>query len=669
MISTKNLQALKTVYCELKKDYSKNFSTFKSLFEDSVTSECPKLFASVLKFSGKPFKDTSLEIITDIFFNHHERRISNKIKTTAVNYFFHKTALSYLSFIVDAVQKENKEIYLEYFEKLNHLAPWIGKKISDLHQSKGNLLEAVEFIFIHQALDWWASDYSLKDIDVTDAKKTILDFLEDPMCDSLNFNEDSSSLYKLPDIFNATVFKRLKRFNANEKYLSSLPKSFKYLTQLEDLRLNSNQFNCIPESIKYLTNLTFIDFSDNEICFIPEYISDFKNLIGFNFIGNSIEFIPESIFDLSKIELMYLCRNQITLIPPQIKKLTSLRILSLSTNHLSSISHEIKELPSLKQLYLAQNPCTNHLKISDQTNWIPILCIKETSFLYNEGEVHPIFLNLSLNLSCHQTIATWLNQAKKRIKNYTNEHSKHLCKTKIKDFLKQAEENEEFRGVFLNVIEEAASSCIDGLTLSLLHLNIENLQLLINPMDLESSYKTLSKIAIFYHLEKIAKKKIQFLKDQIDIKIADNKPLTQDQIDYGKYISVQRFEREIFLIYPARLKEHFDLPFDLTEMLFAACTKVTESDIENAIISVNELLADQNKLHAILIENRSWLKVLECNAPEEYMKIERKIDSLIETSTDLIKNRTELLIQFSIESITPAASSSDDRPLKKRCNI
>jgi Leucine-rich repeat (LRR) protein len=519
---------------------------------------------------------------------------------------------SHLSVIIIALQNDELEKASTYlsiiadcfpttFGAIQNLVPALTLPLTN-NPLLPDIQKAIDHVFLSLYLQFWVSE-GLSIENREEAKRRIEALSEDDTHLSLS----ELQLLKLPNIFYVKKFSNLSTISFRKNRLHALPRSLVYLTHLKGIDLRENKFEEFPVILTRLMQLKEIFLNYNLLNFLPNQIERLKNL-----------------------KRLYLSHNFFSKIPDQLIFLPRLEILCLNNNLINPV-------------------------FGSRSNWIPFILNELATFFYSDLAYYPHFTNLKSHQPSFNKISIWLKALRTQLRNYTKEDSKKILINTVRDFLEKAECNEKFRGCFLAIIEEASSSCIDGLTLSILHLKLAEIQLEINPRLLQQTYETLSKLVVFQILEKIAKNKIQLLKDQIDVALAEGLPPTQDQMDYGNHISVQRVEREIILIYPSRLKEVFSLPFDLTEMLFGNLTQVTDEDIDAASQEVRTILLDPSKIHALLIENPIWLEALQIHNPERYVAIHAEIEDLI--ITDPMKAqalRLNLFTAFGIESLNLA---------------
>ena len=291
--------------------------------------------------------------------------------------------------------------------------------------------------------------------------------------------------------------------------------------------------------------------------------------------------------------------------------------LNLDNNQLAALPPSFGNLARLTYLDLSGNPLVTHLAPRD--NWVgyssvPVHpdSIPSAAPFYAPGSPIPAFPHLVRD-SGLATITAWLERVHSLLTHYPQE-AQTKVKEIVREFLEKAETNEEFRPFFVAITAESMKSCVDGITLSFMHLRVALLKLHIDISNLRETAETLRVFVILSMLEGIAREKINALR--------------------AAGTAITHVEREAFLIYPARLKDVFGLPVDITEMTFAGATRITDADIETARIAVEETLSDPLALHRILMEDLLWEEALQLNNPEAYRALVREAEAFAEDLAD-----------------------------------
>ncbi|MCB1107029.1 MAG: hypothetical protein KDK76_02915, partial [Chlamydiia bacterium] len=148
----------------------------------------------------------------------------------------------------------------------------------------------------------------------------------------------------------------------------------------------------------------------------------------------------------------------------------------------------------------------------------------------------------------------------------------------IISFFNEADKNPTFRDSFLETIEEAASTCGDRVSLSLIYVGVRH-------RLTEIDHRNLNVLA-------------EFLKGVYALDLLR-------QITYEKH-ERQEDEVENYLIYPVKLKAILDLPIIIDDMQFNNAS-ATEQDLQDAAARVIESVNNPATFHAWLIEGECFL--------------------------------------------------------------
>lgn len=198
------------------------------------------------------------------------------------------------------------------------------------------------------------------------------------------------------------------RMGRTTNEISSLPSTFKNLTnmrhldlegnlfvewktdlsgldKLEHLDLSWNRLTKFPDAFRHLQNLRFLNLSVNLITELPDWIGELDRLEEFRMNGDFflppdyklkalptsfsnltnlrvvtlqdqvIEALPEDIDNLSKLEILNIRNNLLGGLPETIGKLASLRKLDLKANEISTLPSSMGNLKQLTELNLSFN--------------------------------------------------------------------------------------------------------------------------------------------------------------------------------------------------------------------------------------------------------------------------------------------------------------------------
>lgn len=154
----------------------------------------------------------------------------------------------------------------------------------------------------------------------------------------------------------------------------------------------------------------------------------------------------------------------------------------------------------------------------------------------------------------------------------------------IYDAIVLAEEDEEYRDVFIGCLLEATSSCGDRVALSILHIGL-NLRIknAVDQRDLRSTAALLLR----------GRMTLNILEDE-----ARQKVFSSPGCDVI----------EVYLGYPVQLKDRLRIPIDISGMMYSS--NLTPIDLSLAAERVEAALADQMRCAEFLAGNDSWQHAL-----------------------------------------------------------
>jgi Leucine-rich repeat (LRR) protein len=201
----------------------------------------------------------------------------------------------------------------------------------------------------------------------------------------LNF-KDLESLYiyktyynKIPDdIWKLHKLKYIVWSDNN--YLSSLPKAFSCLVNLEQIDISNNSIKILgdfmnelkmpnlkiiiaqkngmrklDDCLEYLPKLEKLNLNCNRLSSLPESFGSLSNLKELILTGNLLTNLPDSFCKLSKLETLYLDCNKLESLPNQFGNLENLQFLTLRKNNLQQLPYSFGELSKLIKLYIYDN--------------------------------------------------------------------------------------------------------------------------------------------------------------------------------------------------------------------------------------------------------------------------------------------------------------------------
>ncbi|MBS0653378.1 MAG: hypothetical protein JSR39_07625, partial [Verrucomicrobia bacterium] len=213
------------------------------------------------------------------------------------------------------------------------------------------------------------------------------------------------------------------------------------------------------------------------------------------------------------------------------------------------------------------------------------------------------------HLAGEGNVATWISRLSdtadyKRQGQFQVEFAK-----KIIGYLKQAEEDPEFREIFLNIIADASTTCGDRVSLSILHVGIAKRLKTVQGQGLKPLAEFLTKtVWPVQLLEEIARDKVEVL------------PFFD--------------EIEVYLGYPIKLRERLGLEIDVQDMLYFRCSALTDQDLESAAQSVQSKQQSNEEKCAFLAKRDDWKKALEAAYPERFKEIGDKAYEELDAGVD-----------------------------------
>jgi len=173
---------------------------------------------------------------------------------------------------------------------------------------------------------------------------------------------------------------------------------------------------------------------------------------------------------------------------------------------------------------------------------------------------------------------------------------------KVLNYLEEAQNKEEFRETFFAIIEDATTSCVDRVAISILNVSTAFKLARIPADDIKGlEYLLIKEVWPLQMLENIAREKEPAL-------------LFYDQL-------------EVYLGYPIKLRDRLKMPIDIQEMLYFPYSALTEKDLEEAAKFVEAQQADDEKSCRFLIDKEKWIEALKANYPAEYEQVYSEIEA------------------------------------------
>ena len=418
---------------------------------------------------------------------------------------------------------------------------------------------------------------------------------------------------------------QLLAFSLCDTPLTSLPEGiFSSLTQLRILHLYGNLFTSLPEGIfSSLSQLQWLYLTDNHLTSLPEGVfSPLTKLQILHLAHNRFTSLPDQIFSsLRQLQELHLFNNQITSISGNLfSSLTQIQMIGLSNNYLSSLPLEIFSLAPHCTIDIACCRFTSSVqgRIRNTINTPEyqgpnILCARfllsikrpDPSFdtlirkLYAQIDQStpdlPIFALLQTTEKDSEQIRHWLAKLTLIAEFRNGGNDRIRLVKKIIEYLELAAspENECFRNEFLQIIDEASTTCGDRMALSIIHLGIAKRIATVSLDNMQNVYDLLIYgVWTIDQLFKIAHEKVQGLRffDEIEVHLG-------------------------FLI---PLKEDLNIPLDVEEMLYFQLSSVSSEDLNRAREIILRRRGNPQEVCAFLNSQPLWNKMLEKIYPEEY---------------------------------------------------
>ena len=305
-------------------------------------------------------------------------------------------------------------------------------------------------------------------------------------------------------------------------------------------------------------------------------------------------FFPDSFETIDKLLTITFHNCNITSFHPSLFTSNWLRLnfeeCALSQNSIDSLIQNIDNVPLERRPRIQFN-----MGVHVRNNTVPP--IGQTLQLLFGSELIPL-----TNVSCEQHLAEWLA----RIYDDSTTGIIRQLLPHIREMLVEMDRNEEFMQESCNIIQDAMATCGDRMILSILYISLQfKMHLLVNELSRvrEIASFLVRGPFVMSELEKIARAKIQTL-------------YVVDQL-------------EVYLAYPIKLRDYFDIPIETREMLYYASSALTNQDLDDAKHEVNAKLQDRELLANFLSTQPLWTKVVYSINPGIFEDVETLQDNLI----------------------------------------
>jgi E3 ubiquitin-protein ligase SspH2 len=214
-------------------------------------------------------------------------------------------------------------------------------------------------------------------------------------------------------------------------------------------------------------------------------------------------------------------------------------------------------------------------------------------------------------IKCDSYIHPWLNRIYKENTKIVEELLPHII-----DMVIEMTNNEEFMDEACNIIQDATATCGDRMILSILYVSMQyKMHLIANHLDrIEDIFRFLIRGPyIMDELEKIARDKIKSM-------------FAVDEV-------------EVYLAYPIKLRDVFNIPIETKDMLYYTCSSVNEIDLKKAQDIINKKLKDKDYIIEFLIRQPLWNKVVDSVNPDIFDDPITLTDQLLEETRKIITSR------------------------------
>ena len=310
---------------------------------------------------------------------------------------------------------------------------------------------------------------------------------------------------------------------------------------------------------------------------------------------------------------------QLSAVPAEIRYLTRLKYLKLSYNPFDDFSSEVLSLHPNCVIDCTDNnfiegvaqSLNDHIRTPGYSGLTTIyLCSTDRRLhkLYKIAGEKFFPLNMPLTMSEENTIETWLSRLH-RIAGYTWGNSKRRVLAKlILQIVDKTRGDEEYRKVFFASIDEATSSCGDGMALSLLRIGID--------FQISESLKT-DDIGNIAYLLGHGSWVLNELEKRARIHDGD--------------------AAENYLGYPIKLRKRLKIPIVLRSMHYFFCSEISGTDLRDAEEKIKGQLSNFTSYARILCENQKWKDVLENHeeTKDRYAGLVKARDAASEAATEV----------------------------------
>ena len=173
-------------------------------------------------------------------------------------------------------------------------------------------------------------------------------------------------------------YKGIKLFRMSNNRLSTLPRSFAYLHNLQTLQLINNEFEIFPFVLFELPKLKELSLKKNKISSIEcslEIIEGVKKLEDLDLSFNALHKLPDSFTHLKSLKLCNFEHNQLTSLPISWKGMESLHIINFRNNNLSDIPPSLFLETGVVRVDIENNPVHTSKKYVHLEGFDEVQCV------------------------------------------------------------------------------------------------------------------------------------------------------------------------------------------------------------------------------------------------------------------------------------------------------
>lgn len=412
--------------------------------------------------------------------------------------------------------------------------------------------------------------------------------------------------------------KKLQSLNlADSKRLRFLPRSIGELTNLSNLNLHNTALWYFPDSFEKLVNLKILSLGCTKFERLPEYLKTFQNLESLSLAIPSLKILPDWIGELEKLRTLFLETGNFETLPESIGGLTclerlevprTLKTLPVSILQLSSrLTINLYSCQEMTESYFTQLQTSTDVEGYEGPYFIYPSSLSRKDLKSSFEEVYrraripkqPLPNLLSIEESQKMDLKRWIQDLSGTADGVSDLWSfeREAFYKAIAQDLKYANDNQQFRKYFLDVINRKKNIGGDGVSLQVVEIGIKRRLFEVDKTDLKAFLNLLKGIYVVELLEKAASDKMGEAVDE------DRKVF----IKLGYFTKLKDFF----------LENDIHLSIDVTSMTWFSKTKMTDEDIEKAKKDILHSLKDKEATVNFLCAREDWLDAIKSSSPKE----------------------------------------------------